>query len=120
MARSTYFDLGRSEDARPGSESAMPNVFNLKILSNAQFGREWFHKVRTFRGDSAFATWLYRLAVNTVLMKRRRHKSPPMLSLDAPVSSDSSSLRGERSRFRSSTRPRGEQTAQGCDCRLDS
>ena len=40
MARSTYFDLGRSEDARPGSESAMPNVFNLKILSNAQFGRE--------------------------------------------------------------------------------
>ena len=41
MARSTYFDLGRSEDARPGSESAMPNVFNLKILSNAQFGREW-------------------------------------------------------------------------------
>jgi RNA polymerase sigma-70 factor, ECF subfamily len=54
-----------------------------------------FHKVGTFRGDSAFATWLYRLAVNTVLMKRRRHKSPPMLSLDAPVSSDSPSLRYE-------------------------
>jgi RNA polymerase sigma-70 factor (ECF subfamily) len=51
-----------------------------------------FHKVRTFRGDSAFATWLYRLAVNTVLMKRRRHTSPPTLSLDAPVSSDSPSL----------------------------
>jgi len=52
-----------------------------------------FHKVRTFRGDSAFSTWLYRLVVNTVLAKRR-HKSPPMLSLDAPVSSDSS-LRSE-------------------------
>jgi len=54
-----------------------------------------FQKVRTFRGDSAFSTWLYRLAVNTVLMKRRRHKSPPMLSLDAPVPSDSPSLRCE-------------------------
>jgi RNA polymerase sigma-70 factor, ECF subfamily len=54
-----------------------------------------FHKVRTFRGDSAFSTWLYRLALNTVLTKRRRHKSPPMLSLDAPVSWDSPSLRCE-------------------------
>jgi len=51
-----------------------------------------FHKVTTFRGDSAFATWLYRLAVNTVLTKRRRHKSPPMVSLDAPVSPDSQVL----------------------------
>ena len=47
-----------------------------------------FHKVRTFRGDSAFSTWLYRLAVNTVLMQRRRNKFPAMVSLDAPVSSD--------------------------------
>src|SRR5947209_9226 len=52
-----------------------------------------FYKVRTFRGDSAFSTWLYRLTVNTVLMRRRRHKSPPMLSLDAAASSDSPSLR---------------------------
>ena len=51
-----------------------------------------FHKVRTFRGDSAFSTWLYRLAVNTVLMQRRRNKFPAMLSLDAPVSSDLPSL----------------------------
>jgi RNA polymerase sigma-70 factor, ECF subfamily len=54
-----------------------------------------FRNVRTFRGDSAFSTWLYRLTVNTVLLKRRRHKSPPMLSLDAPASSDSPSLRHE-------------------------
>ena len=51
-----------------------------------------FHKVRTFRGDSAFSTWLYRLAVNTVLMQRRRNKFPAMLSLDAPLSSDLPSL----------------------------
>ena len=54
-----------------------------------------FRNVRTFRGDSAFSTWLYRLTVNIVLLKHRRHKSPPMLSLDAPASSDSPSLRHE-------------------------
>jgi RNA polymerase sigma-70 factor, ECF subfamily len=54
-----------------------------------------FRHVRTFRGDSTFWTWLYRLTVNIVLLKRRRHKSPPILSLDAPASSDSSSLRHE-------------------------
>lgn len=52
---------------------------------------QMFHKVGSFRGDSAFSTWLYRVAVNTVLMKRRRRKSPPMFSLDEPVSSDSPS-----------------------------
>jgi RNA polymerase sigma-70 factor (ECF subfamily) len=54
-----------------------------------------FRKVGTFRGDSAFSTWLHRVAVNTVLMRLRRRKSPPMLSLDEPVSPDSPSLRHE-------------------------
>jgi len=54
-----------------------------------------FRCVNSFRGDSAFSTWLYRIAVNTVLMKLRRRKSPPLLSLDEPVSSESPSLKRE-------------------------
>jgi RNA polymerase sigma-70 factor (ECF subfamily) len=54
-----------------------------------------FRSVHSFRGDSAFSTWLYRIAVNTVLMKLRRRKSPPLLSLDEPVSAESASLKRE-------------------------
>ena len=52
-----------------------------------------FRTVGSFRGDSAFSTWLYRVAVNTVLMKLRRRKSPPIVSRDEPVSSETPSLR---------------------------
>jgi RNA polymerase sigma-70 factor (ECF subfamily) len=51
-----------------------------------------FRSVGSFRCDSAFSTWLYRIAVNTVLMKLRRRKAPP-ISLDEPVSAESPSLR---------------------------
>jgi RNA polymerase sigma-70 factor (ECF subfamily) len=54
-----------------------------------------FRSVNSFRGDSAFSTWLYRIAVNTVLMKLRRRKAPPLLSLDEPVSAESPSLKRE-------------------------
>jgi RNA polymerase sigma-70 factor (ECF subfamily) len=53
-----------------------------------------FRSLNSFRGNSAFSTWLYRIAVNTVLMKVRR-KSPQVLSLDEPVSRDSPSLKRE-------------------------
>ncbi|HEY1262108.1 MAG TPA: sigma-70 family RNA polymerase sigma factor [Terriglobales bacterium] len=43
-----------------------------------------FRKLATFRGDSAFSTWLYRVAVNTVLMSLRKRK-PGQVSLEEPV-----------------------------------
>jgi len=54
-----------------------------------------FRTITTFRGDAAFSTWLYRIAVNTVLMKLRRRKTKAVLSLSEPVSPDSPSLSHE-------------------------
>jgi RNA polymerase sigma-70 factor (ECF subfamily) len=48
-----------------------------------------FRKLATFRGDASFSTWLYRVAVNTVLMELRK-KHPRQVSLDEPVQTDSS------------------------------
>jgi RNA polymerase sigma-70 factor, ECF subfamily len=49
-----------------------------------------FRKLNTFRGDSAFSTWLYRVAFNTVLMRLRRNRNHQQVSLDEPVRLDSS------------------------------
>lgn len=51
-----------------------------------------FRTIGTFRGEAAFSTWLYRIAVNTVLMKLRRQKSRAVFSLSEPVSPNSPSL----------------------------
>jgi RNA polymerase sigma-70 factor (ECF subfamily) len=37
---------------------------------------QMFRKVATFRGDSAFSTWLHRVAVNVVLMHLRKKSLP--------------------------------------------
>jgi RNA polymerase sigma factor (sigma-70 family) len=48
-----------------------------------------FRRLDTFRGEAAFSTWLYRVAVNTVLMTLRKHQ-PRQVSLDEPVRVESS------------------------------
>jgi RNA polymerase sigma-70 factor, ECF subfamily len=53
-----------------------------------------FRKLATFRGDSALSTWLYRIAVNTVLMHFRK-KALKQVSLDEPYSQDARLVRRE-------------------------
>ena len=45
-----------------------------------------FRKISTFRGESAFSTWLHRLTVNVVLMHLRK-KGLQQVSLDEPDTS---------------------------------
>ncbi len=45
-------------------------------LAQEIFFKVWRH-ARTFKGQSAFSTWLYRLAVNTCLNHRQGKKSRP-------------------------------------------
>lgn len=53
-----------------------------------------FRKLATFRGDSALSTWLYRIAVNTVLMHFRK-KALRQISLDEPYNQDAKVVRRE-------------------------
>lgn len=46
-----------------------------------------FQKLRTFRGDAAFRTWLYRLGTNVVLMRFRK-KSRSEVSLEEMAGPD--------------------------------
>ncbi len=63
----------------------------LRMTSNASEAEDLtqdtflqaFRKIKRFRGDSAFSTWLHRIAVNTVLMHFRKN-ALNQISLDDP------------------------------------
>jgi len=56
------------------------NIGEAEDLTQEAF-LQLHRKIATFRGDSAFSTWLHRLAVNVVLMQLRK-KGLSLVSLD--------------------------------------
>lgn len=50
-----------------------------------------FRKFHTFRGESAFSTWLHRLAVNLALMHLRK-KRPPSVAFEGSAETDDDSI----------------------------
>ena len=56
------------------------NVAEAEDLTQEAF-LQLHRKIATFRGDSAFSTWLHRMAINVVLMQLRK-KGLSLISLD--------------------------------------
>jgi RNA polymerase sigma-70 factor (ECF subfamily) len=69
------------------------NVAEAEDLTQDAF-LQVFRKLATFRGDSALSTWLYRVAVNTVLMHFRK-KGLRQVSLEEPVSREAGAPKRE-------------------------
>jgi RNA polymerase sigma-70 factor (ECF subfamily) len=62
------------------------NTTEAEDLTQEAFLR-LFRKIHTFRGESAFSTWLHRLVVNTVLMHLRK-RSLPVVSMECGSATD--------------------------------
>ncbi|MGB9196134.1 MAG: sigma-70 family RNA polymerase sigma factor [Terriglobales bacterium] len=109
-------DLELVRRAREGDSDAFASLFNahktriyslcLRMTSNTAEAEDLtqdaflqaFRKLGTFRGDSALSTWLYRVAVNTVLMHLRK-KGLRVISLDQPVEEQDGSVKREQGKL---------------------
>lgn len=99
----TDSEAGLVKRAQRGDTEAFSNIFHvhkprvyslcLRMTNNVAEAEDLtqeaflqvFRKLPTFRGDSALSTWMYRVAVNTVLMYFRK-RGRPQVSLDEPSS----------------------------------
>lgn len=108
-------DLNLVTRAQQGDADAFAGIFNahkariysvcLRMTNNTAEAEDLtqdaflqvFRKLATFRGDSALSTWLYRIAVNTVLMHFRK-KVLRQVSLDEPYNQDAKNVRREYGR----------------------
>jgi len=88
-------DLDLAQQSAAGDVSAFETLYRrhfrrvyllcLRMLGNPAEAEDLtqetfthlYNKIGSFRGDSAFTTWLHRLTVNQVLMHFRRRKSRP-------------------------------------------
>jgi RNA polymerase sigma-70 factor, ECF subfamily len=110
--RTAYSDVELVKRAQRGEPEAFADLFNahkariysicLRMTNNTAQAEDLtqdaflqvFRKLSTFKGNSALSTWLYRIAVNTVLMHFRK-KALKQISLDEPSSHDATTVRRE-------------------------
>ena len=96
---SEFNEAGAIERAKQGDASAFQELYDrhkrrvyslcLRMTANTAEAEDLtqeaflqlYRKIGTFRGESAFSTWLHRLSVNVVLMHLRK-KSLPVVSLE--------------------------------------
>ncbi len=108
-------DMDLVRRAQDGDPDAFATLFNahktkiyslcLRMTSNTAEAEDLtqdaflqaFRKLATFRGDSALSTWLYRVAVNTVLMHMRKKGLRP-ISLDQPIEQGDGTVKREQGR----------------------
>jgi RNA polymerase sigma-70 factor (ECF subfamily) len=60
------------------------DAFDAEEIAQEAFLRA-YRGIASFHGEARFGTWLYRIAVNEVLMRRRATKRRPVQSLEALV-----------------------------------
>jgi RNA polymerase sigma-70 factor, ECF subfamily len=100
------------ERAKQGDEAAFEFLYNmhkrrvyslcLRMVSNPAQAEDFaqeaflqlFRKIGTFRGESAFSTWLHRMTVNVVLMQLRK-KGLPLVSLEETIETDDETQKKE-------------------------
>ncbi|SHJ21431.1 RNA polymerase, sigma-24 subunit, RpoE [Geosporobacter subterraneus DSM 17957] len=75
-----YRMLGNTEDAADATQDAMIKVYK---------------SINSFKGNSSFSTWLYRIVTNTCLDELRKRKKDKTLSYDRGIETEEGTLERE-------------------------